>query len=144
MLPLASLRAPWAVSVIERCLSSWQLAQIGLSRPGTSRAGCCATAVREIAHRQEHSRLANVSNRIEHLPRAVHGDQHYPNRDPEVAAATNCRSATQIFFSAQVPNPGPRNLGSRPVLLRIGSIETDSHRGGFRLRLMESKRQPRY
>lgn len=39
-----------------------------------------------------------MSNRIEHLPRVVHSDQYYPNRDPEVAAATNCRSATQIVF----------------------------------------------
>src|SRR4029077_8351108 len=98
MLPFSSFFAPWAVSVIERCLSSWQLAQMGLSRPGTSRAGCCATAVREIAHRQEHSRLANVSNRIEHLPRVVHSDERYPNRDPEVACPTNCRSPTQIVF----------------------------------------------
>jgi hypothetical protein len=112
MLPLASFLAPWAVSVIERCLSSWQLAQIGLSRPGTSRAGCCATAVREIAHRQEHSRLANVSNRIEHLPRVVHSDQRYPNYDLEVARATNCRSPTDLSCEP-VSDSGTRNRQSR-------------------------------
>ena len=127
MLPLASLRAPWAVSVIERCLSSWQLAQIGLSRPGTSRAGCCATAVREMAHMQEHNSLAtNVSNRIEHLPRVVHGDQRYPNHDPEMARATNCRSPTDLSCEP-VSDSGPRNRQSRtestPVSISFDATE---------------------
>jgi len=82
---------------------------MGLSRPGTSRAGCCATAVREIAHRQAHSRLAIVSNRIERLPRVVHGDQRYPNHDSEAARATNCRSPTQIVFQRTGVGSGPRN-----------------------------------
>src|SRR6266498_5104877 len=137
MLPLASFLAPWAVSVIERCLSSWQLAQMGLSRPGTSRAGCCATAVSEIAHRHEHSRLANVSNRIEHLPRVVHSDQRHPNCDPEVARATNCRTPTDLPCEP-VSDSGPRNrqpwTESTPV-----SISFDATRGAEKRPLTQVK-----
>ena len=98
MLPLASFLAPWAVSVIERCLSSWQLAQMGLSRPGTSRAGCCANCGQEIAHRQEHSRVANVSNRIEHLPRVVHSNQRHPQARSRSGVRDKRSQPKQIVF----------------------------------------------
>src|SRR4051812_23534885 len=48
MLPIASFFAPWAVSSIEFCLSSWQLAQIGLTLSAAvgagAGAGACASA----------------------------------------------------------------------------------------------------